>query len=109
MLRCFSTIGYTRFDLFKVASIHLIKLLPKPNFLSTARRKEWFNELKALSISVVAKKPSILKTSLISMISDINLPVSQINLCLTYAVCSWLIKTGRIYLSLSARAFEAIL
>ena len=62
-----------------MASIELIKLVAKP-FLSTARRKQWFNEPKAFSISIVTKKPSILKTSLTSMISDINLPVLQINL-----------------------------
>ena len=44
-------------DLFKIASIHLIKLVPKPIFLSTATRKEWFNESKAFSIPIFTKKP----------------------------------------------------
>ena len=73
------------FDLFKMTSIQLIinEFVPKPIFLSTTRSKEWFNGSNVFLISIVAKKPLILKTSLTSMISDINLHVSQINLPLT--------------------------
>ena len=63
-----------------MASIQLIKLVSKPSFSSPARRKDWFNESKDFSISIVTKKPSILKRLLASMISDVNLTVSEINL-----------------------------
>ena len=67
------------------------------------------NESKAFSISSVTKNPSLLRTSVISMMSAINLPLSPINLFSTYAVCCGEIKLGRTFLSLDARPLEILL
>ena len=63
--------------------------------------KVWSNESKALSISIVTKNPSLLKMTVISIMSSINLPLSPINLFSTYAV--W---CGEIKLGLDARAIS---
>ena len=60
-------------------------------------------------ISIVTKHPSLLRMSVISMMSAINLTLSPINLFLTYAVCCGEIKLGRTFLSLDAKALEIIL
>ena len=60
-------------------------------------------------MSIVIKSPSLLRTSVISMMSAINLPLSPINLISTYAVCCGEIKLGRTFLTLDARGLEIIL
>ena len=64
-------------DLFKMALLELINFVAKPNFKVRQEEKSvsWIKDL--------FKKPSIFKTSHTSMISDINLLVSQLNLYLT--------------------------
>ena len=44
------------------------------------------NKLKPLSISIVTKKPSLLKMTVMSMMSAINLLLLPINLFTTYVV-----------------------
>ena len=65
--------------------IHFLKLLPKPNFFNTHIKKEWLMESKAFSISTVINNPSVSKKLVILRTSDISLPLSLINLLLTYA------------------------
>ena len=72
-------------------------------------RKVWSNELKAFSISIVTKNPYLLRMSLISVMSAINLPLSPINLFSTYVVCCGEIKLERTLLSLDARALVEII
>ena len=52
------------------------KFLPNSNFLETELRKSWLRESKAFSISIVTRNPS--NQSLISIMSEINLPLSPI-------------------------------
>ena len=59
-------------------------------------------------MSVVTEKPSNFFNPAISIISDINLPLSPICLFLTYAVCCVEIKSGRTFLSFSERLFSII-
>ena len=67
---------------FNKISIHVITFLPNPNFLKTKLRKSWSREPKAFSISIVTRNPSIFNQSLISIKSEINLPLSPIDLFL---------------------------
>ena len=68
------------------------------------------NESKALSKSIVTKNSTLLRTSVTSMMSAINLPLSRIHIfLLAYAVCYGEIKLGRTFLSLDARGLEKIL
>ena len=59
-------------------------------------------------MSVVTEKPSIFLISVISIISDINLPLSPICLFLTSAACYEEIKSGRNSFSFSKKAFDII-
>ena len=59
-------------------------------------------------MSIVTRKPSNFFNLVISLESDVDLPLSPICLFLTYAVCCEEIKFGTIFLSFSERAFDVI-
>ena len=59
-----------------------MKFFPKPNFFKTEIRKLWSRESEAFLIFIVTRKPVILKQPLISVMSEITLPLSPINLFL---------------------------
>ena len=90
-------------------SIQQTKLLPNLNLLNTEIWKAWSDELKGFSISIFTKNTSLLKMSVISVISAINLLLSPINRFLPYVVCCGEIELGRTFLNLAARASEIIL
>ena len=58
----------------------MIKLLPNPNILKAEPGKSWSRESKAFSISIVTRNPSIFNQSLISVMSEINVTLSSLNL-----------------------------
>ena len=86
--------------------IQLTKWFPKPNFFNTDMTKVWSNESKAFSIFIVTENPSLLKMSVISVMSAINL---LINLFSSYIVCCGEIKLGRTFLRFDTKALEIIL
>ena len=63
---------------FNKIYIHRIQFLRNPNFLKTGLRKSWSRKSKAFWISILTRN--------ISIISDINLPLSPVNL-LFYINC----------------------
>ena len=69
--------------------IHFRNSLPNPNFFNTNIKKQWLIESKAFSVSTVINNLSMLKILVISRTSDISLPLSLLNLLLTYATWFW--------------------
>ena len=55
----------------------------KPNFFKTELRKLWLRKSKTFSMSIVTRNPAILNQPLIPVMSEINLPLSPINLFFT--------------------------
>ena len=60
-------------------------MIPFSKIVNTHIKKEWLMESKAFSISTIINNPSISKELVILRTSDISLPLSPINLLLTYA------------------------
>ena len=94
--------------LFYNIFINVIKLSPNPNFFKTHNKKLWSKESKAFSRSMVIKNPGIFSLPQISMVSDINLPLSLMHRFSTYAVWFKEIIDGKIGLSFAAKAFDKI-
>ena len=74
---------------FNKISIQVMKFFPKPNFFKTEIRKLRSRESKAFSISIVTRKPVILKQPLISIMSEINLSLPPINLFFYISSLLW--------------------
>ena len=86
----------------------MIKLSAKPNFFKTHNKKSWSKESKAFLRFIVTKNPGIFSLPQISMMSDINLPLSLMHRFSTYAVSFEEIMDGKIGLSFAAKTFDNI-
>ena len=87
---------------------HKIKFSPKPYFPKVEIRKLWSHESKAFSMPFITEKLMFL-ILVISIMSDIKLPLFPICLFFTYVVCYEEIKSGTTSFSFSKRAFDIFL
>ena len=81
----------------------MIKFLPNSNFLKTELRKSSSRESKAISVSIVTRNPPILNQSLISIMSEINIPFYH-----TILVCREEIDFGKTAFNLFEIALDKI-
>ena len=88
--------------------IHVTKLSPKPNFFKTHNKKSWSKELKSCSRFIVTKNRGVFSLPQISMMWDINLPLSLMHRFSTYAVQFEEIIDGKIGLSFAGKASNNI-
>ena len=93
---------------FKKSSVQVIKFFPKQNFFQTEIRKLWSGESKTFSISMITRNSIILKQPLISIMSEINIPISPINLFFTEPVCCEKINVGKVVFHLFKITFDEI-
>ena len=85
------------FWFFKIVLIQLTNSIPNPSFQRICNRNQWLTESNAFFISTVARKPFSASVFVISKISEITLPLSLINLFLTYAVWLEEIRKGKTF------------
>ena len=94
--------------LFKIVLIQLTKSKPNLNFRIICNKKQWLTESIAFSISTVTRKPSSAIYFDISKISEITLPLSLINLFLTYTIWFEEIRKGKTFFILVERTLIII-
>ena len=68
----------------------------------------WSRESNAFSISVATTRPVILNQPLISIMSEINLPLTPVNLFFTLTVCCEEINVGKTVFNLFEIALDKI-
>ena len=81
---------------------------PQTKLFQDGNKKAMVRESKAFTISIVTRKPVILNQLLISIMSEINLLLSPINLFFIYAVCYEEINVGKTVSNLFEIALDKI-